>query len=90
MLSSSKKSTGTNNGESWLAEEPRSYANLDVAIIIIIIMLFFSVWALGVSPFENPLLFLMAVIVFLIVVTLRWGVAKALFGGLRRTPVQDL
>ncbi|MFW9793026.1 MAG: hypothetical protein ACFFEE_01890 [Candidatus Thorarchaeota archaeon] len=70
--------------EPWLIEEKQSFANLDLAIIIIAVVLFFSIWALGVSPFDNPYLFLLAVLVFLIVVTLRYGLAKTLFGGLRK------
>ncbi len=74
----------TSRDEYWLNEEGSSVGNLDLAIIIIAVMLFFGIWALGVSPFENPLVFLMAVVVFLIVITVRYGVAKALFGGIRK------
>ncbi|MFW9869276.1 MAG: hypothetical protein ACFFFO_12240 [Candidatus Thorarchaeota archaeon] len=84
MYESPMCTSNESSDDSWLTEERSIFANLDLAIIIIAVMLFFGIWALGVSPFENPLLFLMTVIVFLIVITIRYGVAKALFGGLRK------
>jgi len=80
-----KVSTDAHDKDTWLgSERKQSFANFDVIIIIIAAMLFFGVWALGVSPFENPLLFLMAVLIFLFVLVLRYGLAKALFGGIRK------
>ncbi len=80
-----KVSTEAHDEDTWLgSERKQSFVNFDVIIIIIAVMLFFGVWALGVSPFENPLLFLMAVLVFLFVLVVRYGLAKALFGGIRK------